>query len=75
MLALTFVNKDDYDKVQEHDRISVLGLDTFAPGKPLKVVLRHEDGTSDTIEASHTYNDMQIAWFRAGSALNTFRKQ
>ena len=75
MLALTFVHKDDYDKVQEHDRISVLGLDTFAPGKPLKVVLRHEDGTSDTIEASHTYNDMQIAWFRAGSALNTFRKQ
>lgn len=74
MLALTFVNKDDYDKVQERDRISVIGLDTFAPGKHLAVVLAHEDGTTDTIEAAHTYNDMQIAWFRAGSALNTFRK-
>ncbi|WP_300725020.1 aconitate hydratase [uncultured Bacteroides sp.] len=74
MLALTFVNKDDYDKVQEHDKISILGLDTFTPGKPLTVVLTHEDGTTDTFEAAHTYNEMQIAWFRAGSALNTFRK-
>ena len=74
MLALTFANKDDYDKVKEHDRISVTGLEDFAPGRNLKVVLKHEDGTQDCIEAVHTYNEMQIGWFRAGSALNTFRK-
>jgi len=70
MLALTFVNKDDYDKVREDDRISVTGLKTFAPGRNLIVTLRHGDGTTDTLEAAHTYNDVQIAWFRAGSALN-----
>lgn len=74
MLALTFKNKQDYDKVQEHDRISVKGLESFAPGKPLQVVLKHEDGTTDTLEAVHTYNEMQIGWFKAGSALNTFKK-
>lgn len=74
MLALTFADKDDYDKVQEHDRISIVGLETFAPGRNLKVVLTHEDGTQDSFEAVHTYNEMQIEWFKAGSALNTFRK-
>ena len=74
MLALTFADKDDYDKVQEHDRISIIGLETFAPGRNLKVVLTHEDGTQDSFEAVHTYNEMQIEWFKAGSALNTFRK-
>lgn len=74
MLALTFKNKQDYDKVQEYDRISVKGLESFAPGKPLQVVLKHEDGTTDTLEAVHTYNEMQIGWFKAGSALNTFKK-
>ncbi len=72
VLALTFVHKEDYDKVQEHDRISILGLKDMAPGKPLCVRLLHEDGTTDELEAAHTYNDMQIQWFRAGSALNTF---
>ncbi|MEJ8740324.1 aconitate hydratase [Phocaeicola sp. HCN-6420] len=75
MLALTFVNKDDYDKIQEHDLISVVGLDSFAPGKPLQVIVKHEDGTEDSFLASHTYNEMQIGWFKAGCALNTFKKQ
>lgn len=74
MLALTFADKDDYDKVQEHDRISIVGLESFAPGRNLKVVLTHEDGTQDSFGAVHTYNEMQIEWFKAGSALNTFRK-
>ena len=75
MLALTFVNKDDYDKIQEHDLISVVGLDSFAPGKPLQVIVKHEDGTEDSFLASHTYNEMQIGWFKVGGALNTFKKQ
>lgn len=70
MLALTFVNKDDYAKVQEDDRISVSGFKTFAPGSRFTVTLKHKDGSTDSFEAQHTYNDTQIAWFRAGSALN-----
>lgn len=70
MLALTFVDKADYDKIQEHDLISVLGLKNFAPGRNLEVVVHHEDGTEECFEAQHTYNEQQIAWFRAGSALN-----
>ena len=70
MLALTFANKNDYDKVQEDDRISVTGLQAFAPGKSLTVTLTHKDGTSDSFEALHTYNQIQIEWFKAGSALN-----
>jgi aconitate hydratase len=70
MLALTFVNKDDYDKVQENDRISLTGLKDFTPNKPLTITLKHEDGTVDTFPVEHSYNDTQIAWFKAGSALN-----
>ena len=70
MLALTFADKEDYDKVREHDKISVLGLKGFAPGKPLSIVLVHEDGTTETFKATHTYNELQIGWFKAGSALN-----
>ena len=70
MLALTFVDKVDYDKIQEHDLISVIGLMDFAPGRNLKIILHHEDGTKDSFEAQHTYNEQQIGWFRAGSALN-----
>lgn len=73
MLALTFADKNDYDKVQEHDKISIVGLENFAPGRNLKVVLNHEDGTQESFDAVHTYNTMQIEWFKAGSALNTFR--
>lgn len=70
VLALTFINKDDYDKVREDDRISVIGLKEFAPGKPLTVKLRHADGTEESFEVEHTYNDTQIGWFKAGAALN-----
>lgn len=74
MLALTFVNKDDYDKVQERDKINVLGLTGFAPGRNLTVELLHADGTKERFEAAHTYNEQQIEWFKAGSALNAMRR-
>ncbi len=74
MLALTFVNKDDYIKVQERDKISVKGLKEFAPGKNMMIELLHADGTKDNFEASHTYNKQQIEWFKAGSALNAMRR-
>ncbi len=74
MLALTFVNKDDYDKIQEDDTIDIIGLTTFAPNTPLKVVLHHADGSSEEILANHSYNAQQIEWFREGGALNIIRK-
>ncbi|MDR0939986.1 MAG: aconitate hydratase [Mediterranea sp.] len=70
MLALTFADKADYDKVRERDLIDVTGLADFAPGRNLTVTLRHDDGTTESFEAQHTYNEQQIGWFRAGSALN-----
>ncbi|GAA4404393.1 aconitate hydratase [Nibrella viscosa] len=73
MLALTFVNPADYDKVQEDDNIEILGLTEFAPGKPLTVVLHHVDGTVDEFPVNHTYNQGQIEWFKAGSALNLIK--
>jgi len=73
MLALTFVNKADYEKVQEDDSIDVLGLTTFAPGTALTLVLNHKDGSSDSIKANHSYNAQQIEWFKAGGALNIIR--
>ncbi len=75
MLALTFANKADYDKILEEDTIDVNGLTQFTAGKPLSLVLTHKDGTVDTIEANHTYNQQQIEWFKAGGALNIIRKQ
>lgn len=75
MLALTFANKEDYDKVQEDDNIDIEGLTSFAPGKPLRVELNHSDGTIDVIEVNHTYNEQQIEWFKAGGALNVIRSQ
>jgi aconitate hydratase len=74
MLALTFVDKADYDKVQEDDRISVLGIANMQPGSHLQVVLTHKDGSHDQFLAQHTYNDVQIAWLKAGSALNYTKK-
>ena len=71
MLALTFINKDDYNRIREDDLISVTGLKDFAPGRNLTVTLRHADGTEESFEVSHTYNEMQINWFKAGSALNS----
>lgn len=75
MLALTFVNKDDYNKIQEDDSIDILGLTTFAPNVPLTLVFNHADGTKDEIKANHTYNAQQIEWFKAGAALNIIRAQ
>ncbi|MBS1624608.1 MAG: aconitate hydratase [Bacteroidetes bacterium] len=73
MLGLTFADKNDYNKVQEDDNIDILGLTSFAPGKPLTVVLNHKDGTKDEIQVNHTYNEQQIEWFKAGGALNIIR--
>ena len=75
MLALTFDNKDDYDKVQEDDRIDILGLTEFVPGKQLTVVLHHKDGSTDNFPVNHTYNEQQIEWFKAGAALNIIRQK
>jgi len=75
MLALTFNNKEDYDKVQEDDSIDITGLTDFIPGRSLTVVLNHADGTSDSIIVNHTYNEQQIEWFKAGGALNIIRRK
>lgn len=75
MLAITFADKADYDKIQESDRISVLGLTDFEPGKPLSVRLQHADGNSETFKVNHTYNSNQIEWFKAGSALNLIKER
>ncbi len=70
MLALTFANKEDYNKIQEDDSIDIIDLTSFAPEVPLTLVLNHKDGSKDTIKVNHTYNANQILWFKAGSALN-----
>ena len=75
MLALTFANKADYDKIKEDDSIDINGLVSFAPGKALELVLHHADGTKDTLQANHSYNNQQIEWFKAGAALNIIRKE
>ena len=75
MLALTFANKEDYDKVQEDDSIDIVGLTSFAPGKPLTMVLNHKNGSKDEVTLNHTYNDQQIVWFKSGGALNVIRSE
>jgi aconitate hydratase len=75
MLAVTFDNRDDYDKIREDDVFDILGLQSFAPGIPLTVVLHHSDGTKDEFEVNHTYSKVQIEWFKAGSALNLIKQQ
>jgi aconitate hydratase len=74
MLALTFVNPSDYEKIQEDDSVDIIGLETFTEGQPLTIVLHHNDGTIDEFPVNHTYNAQQIEWFKAGSALNIIRK-
>lgn len=75
MLALTFANEADYDKIQEDDVFNFVDLKEFAPGKPLTVELVHADQSKDVIILNHTYNQQQIEWFKAGSALDLIRKQ
>ena len=74
MLALTFADKADYDKIQEADKIDIVGLTTFAADKSLTLVLNHADGSKDEISVNHSYNDQQIEWFKAGGALNIIRR-
>jgi len=75
MLPLTFANPADYDRVQEDDRVSIVGLTTFAPGAPLRMILKHADGSVDECLLNHTFNQNQIEWFKAGSALNLIAAQ
>jgi aconitate hydratase len=74
MLALTFSNPADYDKVRQDDKVSILGFQSFAPGRQLTIVLHHSDGTQEQFTVNHSYNDQQIEWVHAGSALNKIRK-
>ena len=73
MLALTFSNKEDYTKIQEDDNIDIVGLTSFTPGKPLQLVLNHKDGSIETLDVLHSYNEQQIEWFKSGGALNVIR--
>jgi aconitate hydratase len=75
MLALTFVNKDDYNKIREDDTFEIRGLTNFTPGKNLELAISHSDGNVEKIDVAHTYNENQIEWFNAGSALNLIRKK
>ncbi|MBX2845231.1 MAG: aconitate hydratase [Saprospiraceae bacterium] len=75
VLALTFANESDYDKIQEDDVFNFVDLDQFAPGKPIHIDVVHSDGSVDRIATNHTYNDYQISWFKEGSALNLIRKE
>lgn len=75
MLALTFVDKEDYDKIQEDDLIDIVGLTEFAPGEPLTIILNHADGSMEEFPVNHTYNAQQIEWFKAGAALNVIRRE
>jgi aconitate hydratase len=75
MLGLTFANENDYDLILEDDTFNFIDLVEFAPGKPLTVEVIHADGSKDTIVTNHTYNEQQIDWFKAGSALNLIRQQ
>jgi len=74
MLALTFLNKNDYDRIREDDKMDIHGLSCFTTGKPLIIMLNHSDGTSESFDVNHSYNQIQIGWFKAGSALNVMQK-
>ncbi len=73
MLGLTFNDKNDYDKVQEDDVIDIVGLTSFSQDQPLTLVLHHKDGSTDNVVVNHTFNNQQIEWFKAGSALNLIK--
>ena len=73
MLGLTFADKSDYDKILEDDVFNFIDLDLFSPNKQLTLVAKHLDGSEDVILCDHTYNEVQIKWFKAGSALNLIR--
>jgi aconitate hydratase len=74
ILALTFSKPEDYNKIQERDRLDIKGLHQFAPGKPLTLRIHHADGKEEEIPVNHSYSDLQIKWFKAGSALNYMKQ-
>ncbi|MDR3141149.1 MAG: aconitate hydratase [Tannerellaceae bacterium] len=74
MLALTFADKNDYGKIREDDHISIVGIQNFMPDEPLTAILYHTDGTQESFNVNHTYNELQIEWYKAGSALNYLSK-
>jgi aconitate hydratase len=73
LLALTFTDSADYDRIKAHDRLSLVGLAELAPGKPVRCLVQHADDTQETLLLQHSYTTAQLAWFRAGSALNLCR--
>ena len=73
-LALTFRDANDYLKILEDDSFTISGLDNFVPGKPLKLIIHHKDGNIEEIPVNHSYSDLQIEWFKAGSALNYMKR-
>jgi aconitate hydratase len=74
MLPLTFANPSDYDKIKEDDKLSIIGITELAPEKQLKLVIKHKDGTNEEAILNQTFNEAQIGWFKAGSALNLIAK-
>jgi aconitate hydratase len=74
ILPLTFVNKSDYDKILENDKLSITGLDKFFPNENFNVIITHKDDSKEVIQVKHTFNNSQIEWFKAGSALNLIKK-
>jgi len=75
MLGLTFMNENDYNLIQEDDTFNFVDLEDMAPGKPLTIEVVHSDGSMDVVMVKHTYNEQQISWFRAGSALNMIKAE
>jgi aconitate hydratase len=73
MLGLTFAVEEDYDKIRENDTFNFIDLEDFTPGKSLTLEIVHADGTKENISLNHTYNQSQIEWFKAGSALNLIK--
>ena len=74
LLALTFNDEGDYDRIREDDRISLTGLSDIKPGEPVQCTVSHSDGTSESLELQHSYSESQLEWFRLGSALNLFHQ-
>jgi aconitate hydratase len=72
LLALTFQDRADYDRIRVNDRISLVGLEEMAPGQPVECRIKHADGTTETLRLNHTFSASQLEWFRKGSALNLF---
>nr|XP_033785280.1 aconitate hydratase, mitochondrial isoform X2 [Geotrypetes seraphini] len=74
LLPLTFSNSADYDKIHPEDKINIIGLKDFRPGQPLKCIIKHQNGSEESIQLNHTFNETQIEWFQAGSALNRMKE-